>query len=263
MQQPIVVLKIGGNVINEPSQLAATLAYFAALPTPAVLVHGGGRKADEILHLLGHPPQMLGGRRITDAPTMEVVTMVYAGLINKQIVASLQALGCPAIGLSGADGNLIRAKKRLVTTIDYGFAGDIETVNTTFLEQLLTPRWNYGQGQCPIICPITHNGEGQLLNTNADTIAQECAQALAKNSPVSLRYCFELPGVLEDIHQPDSIIARITPSDYEELKAQGIVVAGMIPKLDNAFAAIAAGVAEVVIGNLASLRAGGGTKIVA
>lgn len=263
MKQPIVVLKIGGNIINQPSQLSAALAYFAALPNPAVLVHGGGRKADEILQLMGHAPKMVDGRRITDAPTMEVVAMVYAGLLNKQIVASLQALGCPAIGLSGADGNLIQASKRPAGTIDYGFAGDVEMVNAAFLEQLLTPRQDYGQEQCPIICPITHDGQGQLLNTNADTIAQAIAQALAQNNTVSLRYCFELPGVLEDLHQPESLITRISPGDYEDLKARGIVAAGMIPKLDNAFAALAAGVAEVIIGNLASLQAGSGTKIVA
>lgn len=257
MAQPTVVLKIGGNIINQPNQLAAALAYFAALSQPAILVHGGGRKADEVLQLLGHTPQMINGRRITDAPSMEVVTMVYAGLINKQIVASLQALGRSAIGLSGADGNLILASKRPIKTIDYGFAGDVESVNGHFLAQLLA------QEQCPVICPITHNGQGQLLNTNADTIAKESAQALAPYQAVSLRYCFELPGVLEDLQHPDSLIKQITPSDYESLKARGIVAAGMIPKLDNAFAAIAAGVKEVIIGNLESLNTGGGTKIVA
>ncbi len=256
MRATTTILKIGGNVINQPEQLAQALHYLATLPSAAVLVHGGGRKADELLLKMGQEPSMIDGRRITDAATLEVVTMVYAGLLNKQIVAQLQALQVAAIGLSGADANLILAQQRPVRNIDYGFAGDVGAVNATFLEQLLT------QGFYPVICPITHNGAGQLLNTNADTIAQAVAQALATLRPISLQYCFELAGVLEDLQRPDSVIARISAADYAELRAKNIISAGMIPKLDNAFAALAAGVAEVQIGNLSSLQAGKATCIV-
>lgn len=250
------IFKIGGNILNDPIQLAAALDYFARLPAPGVLIHGGGRKASQVLTDMGIEPQMIDGRRITDAATLEVVTMVYAGLINKQLVADLQERGTNAIGLSGADGDVMRASKRPVSSIDYGFAGDVEEVNGSLLVQLLA------MGLSPVLCPITHNKQGQLLNTNADTIANEIAKAIAATGQlVSLRYCFELPGVMEDIKQPDSVIKRITPAAYADLKTRGIVVAGMIPKLDNAFAALAAGVSEVVIGNLSSLGNGAATVI--
>ncbi|MEM9836821.1 MAG: acetylglutamate kinase [Bacteroidota bacterium] len=252
-----VVLKIGGNIINHGPSLATALDHFAALSTAAILVHGGGKKASELLQRMGLQPKMIDGRRITDAATLEVVTMVYAGLINKNIVAQLQARGTNAIGLSGADGNLMLAHQRPVKAIDYGFAGDVDAVNAALINHLLTADLR------PIICPITHDKKGQLLNTNADTMAQETARALAQGGHrVSLRYCFELPGVMEDINRPDSVISRITPSDYAQLKAKGVITAGMIPKLDNAFSALGAGVAEVIIGNLTAMEAGKATVLV-
>ena len=252
------VLKIGGNVLNAPPTLARALDYFASLPGPAVLVHGGGRRASEVVREMGREPLMIDGRRITDAPTLEIVTMVYAGLINKQVVAQLQARGCQAIGLSGADGNSVLAVKRPVREIDYGYAGDVTGVNGELLAGL------FDLGLRPVLCPITHDRRGQLLNTNADTIANETATALAQDGhAVSLRYCFELQGVLRDIDDTTSVITEMNPESYAELKAEGVIAGGMIPKLDNAFAAVAAGVREVVIGDLAALSGGGGTRLMA
>lgn len=245
----LTLLKIGGNVLNNPATLAAALDYFAGLPHPAILVHGGGRKASKIIEAMGLSPTMVGGRRITDAPTLEIVTMVYAGDINKNVVAGLQAKACNAIGLSGADGNLILAEKRPVGEIDYGFAGDVVRVNAGLLAGLLD------LGLCPVLCPITHDRAGQLLNTNADTIANETATALAKaGHEVSLQYCFELPGVLRDFNDKTSVIPTITPETYASLRADGTVSGGMLPKLDNAFAAVAAGVKQVAIGDLEALK---------
>jgi acetylglutamate kinase len=254
----MIILKIGGNILNNPDALAAGLDYFASLTEPAILVHGGGRKASEVIAEMGREPKMIDGRRITDAPTLEIVTMVYAGLINKQVVADLQARGCNAIGLSGADGNAILAEKRPVKTIDYGFAGDVLGANAQLLQTLLKA------GLKPVLCPITHDQKGQLLNTNADTIANETAKALAAaGETVSLRYCFEFPGVMKDIKDLDSWIPTLTPATYADFKADGTIAGGMIPKLDNAFAAVAAGVGEVVIGDLPALQAGQGTRCVA
>ncbi|TXF91193.1 acetylglutamate kinase [Neolewinella aurantiaca] len=255
----MIILKIGGNILNKPDALAAALDYFAALEGPAVLVHGGGRKASEVIAAMGMEPKMIDGRRITDAATLEIVTMVYGGLINKQVVADLQARGRNAIGLSGADGNAVLAEKRPVKTIDYGFAGDVLGADGSLLWQLLDA------GLTPVMCPITHNGKGQLLNTNADTIANETAIAVARARPeeqVSLRYCFEFPGVMHDIKDPESWIPELQPSSYAAFKAAGTIVGGMIPKLDNAFAAVAAGVGEVIIGDLPALQAGKGTRII-
>lgn len=252
----MVLLKIGGNILNAPIALAGALDYFAAIAEDAVLVHGGGRKADEVIAELGRQPKMVAGRRITDAPTLEIVTMVYAGLINTQLVADLQARGCNAIGLSGADGNAVLAKKRPVGTTDYGFAGDVLGADAGMLGKLLKA------GLTPVLCPITHDGSGQLLNTNADTIANETAIALARaGHDVSLQYCFEFPGVMRNIHDADSWIPVLNPVTYAALKADGTIAGGMIPKLDNAFAAVAAGVEEVRIGDLAALRNGKGTVV--
>lgn len=253
----MVILKIGGNILNKPAALANALDYFAGLAEPAILVHGGGRKADEVIAETGRQPKMVDGRRITDEATLEIVTMVYAGLLNKQVVADLQARSCNAIGLSGADGNAVLAEKRPVKTIDYGFAGDVLGVNAHLLQTLLTA------GLSPVLCPITHDRKGQLLNTNADTIANETAKALAvAGETVSLRYCFEFPGVMRDIKDPDSWIPTLTPASYAGFKADGTIAGGMIPKLDNAFAAVAAGVGEVVIGDLDALGKGNGTRVV-
>jgi len=248
------ILKIGGNVLNQPVQLADALDYFSTLKGPAILVHGGGRKASEVITAMGHRPLMVDGRRITDEPTLEIVTMVYAGLINKKIVAFLQQRNTNAIGLSGADGNAIIAHKRPVGTIDYGFAGDVDRVDAALLSGLLS------LGLSPVLCSITHDEQGQLLNTNADTIANATAVALASlPQTVSLQYCFEFPGVMLDISDPSSAIKALTPAKYQELKKQGAIAGGMIPKLDNAFAALDKGVHEVVIGDLTTLRNGQGT----
>lgn len=253
----MIILKIGGNILNKPAALALALNYFATIEDPAILVHGGGRKASEVIAEMGREPKMIEGRRITDAPTLEIVTMVYAGLINKQVVADLQARNCNAIGLSGADGNAVLAEKRPVKTIDYGFAGDVLGANAGLLKTLLAA------GLCPVLCPITHDQKGQLLNTNADTIANETAIALARaGESVSLQYCFEFPGVMRDIKDPDSWIPTLTPTSYASLKSDGTIVGGMVPKLDNAFAAVAAGVGEVVIGDLAALSEGRGTRCI-
>ena len=252
----MIVLKIGGQVINESEALAEALDYFSTLREPGVLVHGGGRRASELLRQVGREPKMVDGRRLTDGPTLEIVTMVYAGLINKNIVAGLQARGVNAIGLSGADGNLIRAEKRMVGTVDYGFAGDVETVDGRLLKTLLD------SGFRPVACPITHDGRGQLLNTNADTIATEVATALTGlYDRVELQYCFEFAGVLRSVDDPASVIGRMDPTDYAAYREDGTVGGGMLPKLDNAFGAIANGVAEVRIGHIGALARGAGTRL--
>ncbi|MEM1357297.1 MAG: acetylglutamate kinase [Bacteroidota bacterium] len=251
----LTILKIGGNIINNAAALHEALDYFAQLVEPAVLVHGGGRKASQVITEMGREPVMIDGRRITDEATLEIVTMVYAGLLNKNVVAQLQSRGTNAIGLSGADANAILARKRPVKTIDYGFAGDVISVNASLIDGLLR------LGLRPVLCPITHDRKGQLLNTNADTIANEAATALAQYGyAVSLQYCFELPGVLKDIQDHGSVISRLTPASYAGFKADGTIAAGMVPKLDNAFAAVSAGVKEVVIGDLVALRTGKGTR---
>ncbi|PSR09634.1 MAG: acetylglutamate kinase [Bacteroidetes bacterium] len=258
MKSPVAltILKIGGNVLADADQLHQTLALFTRLAGPAILVHGGGRRADELLAALGHKAQMVNGRRLTDAPTLEVVTMVYAGLLNKQLVALLQAQGCNALGVSGADGNLLRAHQRPVQDIDYGFAGDIDAVNVPAFQALLGARF------APVCCAITHDGAGQLLNTNADTIAASIATALAPHYAVALWYCFEKPGVLLDINDDQSVIPVLDPARYAELKSQGVIHSGMLPKLDNAFATLQQGVQEVQLGNLASLTRQKATRII-
>jgi acetylglutamate kinase len=243
------IIKVGGNIIDDASKLQAFLAQFAAWEGPRILVHGGGKVATQMAKDLGIPQQMVDGRRVTDKATLDIVTMVYAGLINKQVVARLQALGCPAMGLSGADGNLVHAHKRSQAAIDFGFVGDVDGVNGTLLETLLR------QGLAVIVAPITHDGNGQLLNTNADTIAQEIARAMSARYHTVLVYSFEKPGVLLDAEDNSSLIAKINPSAYQELKSQGRIFAGMIPKLDNAFAALGAGVGKVVIGQAEALHA--------
>src|ERR1700761_8698497 len=223
------IIKIGGNIIDDEVKLAAFLEAFAAVPGKKILVHGGGKLATKVAEGLGIQQQMVDGRRITDVETLKIVTMVYAGTINKNIVAQLQARGCSAMGLTGADGNAILSHKRTHASIDYGFVGDVDQVNTSLLTSLLL------LDKTLIFAPITHDGKGQLLNTNADTIAQELARGLSAGFNISLVYSFEKNGVLLNAEDETSVIGRINPSYYAELKASGAIFAGMIPKLDNAF----------------------------
>lgn len=241
------IIKIGGNIIDDESKLAAFLDAFAAVPGKKILVHGGGKLATKLAEGLGIPQQLVDGRRITDAETLKIVTMVYTGTINKTIVARLQARGCDAIGLSGADGNAILAHKRTHPTIDYGYVGDVDSINSSLLTSLLF------LDKTLIFAPITHDGKGQLLNTNADTIAQEIARALSTTFTVSLVYSFEKSGVLMNAEDDTSVINRINPAYYRELKDRQVIFAGMIPKLDNAFIALSSGVGKVIIGRAEEL----------
>jgi len=248
MSNKLYVIKIGGNIIDNEEKLAAFIKDFAAVEGLKVLVHGGGKLATKLAADLGIEQQMIDGRRITDAATLKIVTMVYAGAINKNVVAQLQAYGCNAIGLSGADGNAIKAHKRNHPTIDYGFVGDVDAVNTQLLKSLLE------QNIAVVLAPITHDGHGLLLNTNADTIAQEAAKALSSIYDVELIYSFEKSGVLMNADDDSSVISTINPTYYKELKEKQIIFAGMIPKLDNAFAAINSGVSKVIIGKAEQLQ---------
>ncbi|MET3979911.1 acetylglutamate kinase [Mucilaginibacter sp. UYP25] len=243
--QALHIIKIGGNVIDNSENLHRFLKDFTALDGVKILVHGGGKVATQISESMGVEAKLIEGRRITDIDTLRIVTMVYGGLINKNMVAQLQRYGNNAIGLTGADGDFIRAKKRPVKTIDYGFAGDLfeGSINPQNIAKLLDG------GFTPVFCALTHDGEGQLLNTNADTIASALAVALSKLYETTLIYCFEKKGVLQDINDEDSLIRAINPERYEELKQQQIIHSGMIPKLDNAFTAIACGVKAVIIGH--------------
>ena len=238
----VLIIKIGGQVVDDPQTLERFLQEVAGIDQPCILVHGGGKLATRLSEQMGIEAKMVEGRRITDAATLDIVTMVYGGLINKRMVASLQALGKNAIGLTGADHDLIRAKKRIHPTIDYGFVGDVTAVNSEALEALLK------QDLLPVIAPLTHDGEGQLLNTNADTLAQSIAVALSPQFQTTLVFGFEKAGVLRDRTDQSTFIAAINRSDYNRLRANGAVADGMIPKLDNAFQAIDAGVKRVVIG---------------
>jgi acetylglutamate kinase len=256
----LFVIKIGGNIIDDEEKLSSFLGAFASVKGRKILVHGGGKLATKLAAQLNVPQQLIEGRRVTDAETLKIVTMVYAGLINKTIVAQLQSKNCNAIGLSGADGNAILAHKRVHSTLDYGFAGDIDTVNTELMQSLLE------QNLSLVVAPVTHDGNGQLLNTNADTIAQEIAKSLSAVFEVHLVYCFEKAGVLLNADDETSVITGINGQQYNQLKEKQLVFAGMIPKLDNAFAALKSGVKKVVIGkaeNLQDLIAGNsGTTIV-
>lgn len=242
------VIKIGGNIIDEENKLSSFLKSFASIEGKKVLVHGGGKLATKLADQLGIQQQMVDGRRITDAETLKIVTMVYAGYINKNIVVQLQANGCNAIGLTGADGNMIRAHKRQHAGIDYGFVGDIDSVNTELLQNLLENKFTV------VAAPVTHDGNGQLLNTNADTIAQEMAKALGSIYEVQLVYSFEKKGVLLDVNDENSVIAELSPAYYAELKSRQLIFEGMIPKLDNAFAAFQNGVCKVIIGRAEELQ---------
>jgi acetylglutamate kinase len=243
-KKELYIIKIGGNVIDNSENLHHFLKDFTSLDGYKILVHGGGKVATQLSETLGIEPKMVDGRRITDIETLRVVTMVYGGLINKNVVAQLQRFGNNAIGLTGADGNFIRTKKRPVKTIDYGFVGDIDdkSIDPEAIGRLLDA------GFTPIFCAITHDGDGQLLNTNADTIASALAVALSKLYETTLIYCFEKKGVLHDINDEESVIREIGPEKYQKLKEQQIIHSGMLPKLDNAFTAINCGVKAVIIG---------------
>ena len=237
----LTVIKIGGNVIDDPASLTRFLTAFSTLRGDKLLVHGGGKIATQIADKLGIETKMIEGRRITDQPTLDVVTMVYGGLVNKQIVAKLQALEVDAIGLTGADGGTVLAKKRPVKDIDYGMVGDIAEVDSGqiqfFLRQSLTP----------VFAPITYNEAGELLNTNADTMASAIAVDMTRHNDVTLIYCFEKKGVLENPEDDNSVINELTPALYTQYKAAGAINKGMIPKLDNAFSALEKGVTKVII----------------
>ncbi|HMO60812.1 MAG TPA: acetylglutamate kinase [Ferruginibacter sp.] len=241
----LFVIKIGGNVIDNDAALQAFLKNIALAKVNIILIHGGGKIATKIGEQLGIQSQYVNGRRITDAATIDVVTMVYGGLVNKKIVAQLQAFGCNAIGLTGADGNIIPAVKRPVKDIDYGFAGDVNTaaINSTVLHGLLQ------QQLTPVLAPLTHDTKGQILNTNADTIASSVAVALSRQYEVRLIYCFEKKGILLDVNDDDSVVPLINKEKYAQLLADKKLFDGIIPKIDNAFAAINSGVKEVLIGH--------------
>lgn len=247
--ESVLIIKIGGNIIDNDSQLQSFLESFAAVAGKKILIHGGGKIATRIGDQLGIESKYVEGRRITDAATLDVVTMVYGGLVNKKIVASLQTMGCNAIGITGADANLVPANKRPVKEVDFGFVGDVKS------EQLPVSTWQQllEIGLTPVVAPLTHDGKGSILNTNADTMAQEIAKALGKVYSVSLIYSFEKPGVLLDVNDDNSVINKLNPTSYQELKSEQKIFAGMIPKLDNAFSALNAGVTKVIIGDAAKL----------
>lgn len=236
------VVKIGGNVIDDSSALNSFLNLFSAIKGPKILVHGGGKSATALAEKTGLEVQMIDGRRITDAATLELITMVYAGKINKTIVVQLQAMKCNALGFTGADGNTIVSEKRPISTVDYGFVGDVKNVHTSTLELLLE------QGISPVFCAITHDKNGQLLNTNADTIASELAIAFSSQFEVELYYCFEKKGVLKDVNDDDSVIQTITKSSYKKLLDAQLIFSGMLPKLNNCFHALDHKVSKVCIG---------------
>lgn len=255
MKEKLTVIKVGGKIVEEEATLNQLLNDFAAIKGHKVLVHGGGRSATKLAAQLGIESQMVNGRRITDAETLKVVTMVYGGLVNKNIVAGLQAKGVNAIGLTGADMNVIQSVKRPVKDVDYGFVGDVKKVDAELLGTLIH------QGVVPVMAPLTHDGKGSMLNTNADTIAGETAKALAQLFDVTLVFCFEKKGVLRDENDDESVISVITPPDFEKYVSQGVIQGGMIPKLENSFSAIDAGVSQVIITQASAINSEGGTLI--
>lgn len=239
---PLTVIKVGGAVVEDEAQLTRLINDFAAIPGRKVLVHGGGRRATKVAAALGIESKMVDGRRITDADMLEVVTMVYGGLVNKNIVARLQAQGVNALGLTGADIDVIRSHKRpLKNGIDYGFVGDVDRANGQMLSKLIE------EGITPVMAPLTHDGNGNILNTNADTIAATTAMALAPLYDVTLVYCFEKAGVLSNPDDDSSVIANITRPLFNDLVADGTIAGGMIPKIENALDAIGKGVGRVLI----------------
>ncbi|KAA6312742.1 Acetylglutamate kinase, partial [termite gut metagenome] len=252
----LTLIKVGGKIVEEESSLNQLLNDFSAIKGYKVLVHGGGRSATKIAAQLGIESRMVDGRRITDAETLKVVTMVYGGLVNKNIIAGLQARGINALGLTGADMDVIRSVKRPVKEVDYGFVGDVSKVNVSFLAELIQ------RDIVPVMAPLTHDGKGNMLNTNADTIAGETAKVLSAFFDVTLIYCFEKKGVLRNENDDDSVIPQITRAGFERYVAEGVIQGGMIPKLQNSFDAIEAGVSEVVITLASAINGKEGTHVV-
>lgn len=251
----LTIIKVGGKIVEEEATLSRLLDDFSSIKGFKILVHGGGRSATKIATQLGIESKMVNGRRITDVETLKVVTMVYGGLVNKNIVAGLQSRDVNALGLTGADMNIIRSAKRPVKDIDYGFVGDVEKVNTPFLADIIN------KGIVPVLAPLTHDGKGNMLNTNADTIAGEVAKAMASLFDVTLVYCFEKKGVLRDENDDESVIPQITRTEFDRFVADGTIQGGMIPKLENSFLAINAGVSKVVITSSSDIKEGSGTTI--
>ena len=246
--EKLSIVKIGGNIIEDEASLTAFLKLFSNLEGKKILVHGGGKRATAMATKIGIASKMVNGRRITDAETLEVITMVYGGLVNKNIVAKLQALQIDAIGLTGADVNSIKSKKRPIREIDYGFVGDVKEVASNSIDTLIQADFT------PVFCAITHDGKGQLLNTNADTIASQIAIGMSKIYKTSVYYCFELNGVLKDFNDKKSVIKCINFETYQQLLKEGVITDGMIPKLDNCFDALNKGVHKVYIGNTAMFK---------
>ncbi len=253
--EKLTLIKVGGKIVEEPETLQQLLRDFSSIEGYKVLVHGGGRSATKVAAQLGIESKMVNGRRITDADMLNVVTMVYGGLVNKNIVAGLQSLGINALGLTGADMNIMRSDKRPVKDVDYGFVGDVKEVNADLLSSLIR------QGIVPVLAPLTHDKQGHMLNTNADTIAGEAAKALAKYFDVTLMFCFEKKGVLRDENDDDSVIPEINREAFKEYVEAGIIQGGMIPKLENAYQAIDVGVKEVIITQASEIHKNSGTKV--
>ncbi len=243
MKRQLSIVKIGGNVIEDGQSLSHLLQLFSKIEGHKILVHGGGKKATEIGNTLGIEAKMINGRRITNAESLDVAIMVYAGLVNKKIVAQLQAFDCNAIGMSGADGNAILAHKRPVKEVDFGFVGDVESIHSTNISNLIAANFT------PVFCALTHDGNGQLFNTNADTIAAELAIGMSSEFETTLYYCFEKKGVLQSIEDEDSVIQHINSKKYEALLANGTIADGMLPKMHNCFHALQHNVKKVCIGD--------------
>ena len=254
-KEKLTIIKVGGKIVEEKETLNQLLHDFSSIDGFKILVHGGGRSATKLAAQLGIESKMVDGRRITDAETLKIVTMVYGGLVNKNIVAGLQAVGVNALGLTGADMNIIRSDKRPVKEVDYGYVGDVKEINAPLLVSLIR------QGIVPVLAPLTHDKQGNILNTNADTIAGETAKALAGYFDVTLMFCFEKKGVLSDENNDESVIPCIDRKTFKRYVASGVIQGGMIPKLENAFQAIDAGVHEVIITKASEIGKNSGTKV--
>jgi len=254
--EKLTIVKVGGKIVEEPNSLKHLLSDFSKISGYKVLVHGGGRSATSLATKLGIESEMVNGRRITDKEMLKVVTMVYGGLVNKQIVAGLQAIGVNGLGLSGCDLNYMRSEKRPVSDVDYGYVGDVKEVNAGILVDLIL------KGVVPVLAPLTHDNAGNLLNTNADTIASEAAKALSEFFDVTLMYCFEKKGVLLNENDDESVISELTPSLFKKYITDNTIQGGMIPKLENSFEALKAGVKQVVITRADLIHTMGGTSII-